>query len=352
MQRKKFERMEFSAIDIATFLEGEIIGDGNVKVNNVSKIETGKKGTLAFLANPKYENFIYNTEASIVLISKDLKLQKDVLPTLIKVDDAYQAFATLLEMYTHARQSVKLGLEQPCFVDDSAKYGDDVYIGAFAYVAKNVKIGTNVKVYPQVFIGKNVSVGDNTILFPGCKIYDDCVIGADCIIHAGAVIGSDGFGFAPQDDGSYKKIPQIGNVILEDNVEIGANTTIDCGTMESTIIRKGVKLDNLVQIAHNCEVGDNTVIAAHTGLAGTVKVGKNCMMGGQVGIAGHLEVGDNVQIGAQSGITKNIKGNQIILGSPAVPIKRAMKMYTIFRNLPELREEVIQLKKDIKQLKK
>jgi UDP-3-O-[3-hydroxymyristoyl] glucosamine N-acyltransferase len=343
--------MEFKATDIAAFLNGEIVGDGNTKVFNVSKIEEGKPGTLAFLANIKYENYIYETQASVVLVNKSFEPKKKIQATLIKVDDAYKAFASLLELYILAKSGLKTGIEQPSFIHESAKKGNDIYVGAFAYISKNVKIGNKVKIYPQVFIGENVTIGNDCILYAGAKIYDDSVIGNRCILHSGCVIGSDGFGFAPQEDGTYKKIPQIGNAILEDDVEIGANTTIDCGTMESTIIRKGVKIDNLVQVAHNCEVGENTVIAAQTGMAGTTKVGKSCKFGGQVGLAGHLTIGNNVQIGAQAGVSNSVKDNEIIFLTPAFNLKDALKSAVIFRNLPKLRDEVIQLQKEVKSLK-
>ncbi len=342
--------MKFKAADIASFLNGQIVGDSNVIVSSVSKIEEGKPGTLAFLANPKYENYIYSTQASIVLVNRSFEPKEAVKATLIKVDDAYQAFASLLDLYNKARSSELTGIEQPCYIDKSATYGKDIYAGAFSYVGRNARLGSGVKLYPQVCIGNNVIIGDNCILYSGVKIYDDCIIGNNCILHAGSVIGSDGFGFAQNTDGTYRKIAQIGNVILEDDVEIGANTTVDCGTMDSTIIRKGTKIDNLVQIAHNCEIGENTVIAAQCGLAGSTKVGKNCKFAGQVGIAGHLSIGDNVQIGAQSGVTKSIRDNQIVLSSPAFNYKDALKTYTIYRNLPKLREEINQLLKDVKSL--
>ena len=343
--------MEFNATEIAAFLNGEVVGNGDIKVSNVSKIEEGKPGTLSFLANVKYENHIYDTQASVVLVNKSFVPQRNISATLIKVDDAYKAFASLLELYLLAKSNLKTGIEQPCFIHEEAKYGKEIYVGAFAYISKNAKIGDNVKIYPHVFIGENVSIGDNCILYSGVKIYDDCVIGNRCILHSGCVIGADGFGFAPQQDSTYKKIPQVGNTVLEDDVEIGANTTIDCSTMDSTIIRKGVKIDNLVQIAHNCEIGENTVIAAQTGLAGTTKVGKNCKFGGQVGLAGHLTIGNNVQIGAQAGVTNSVKDNEILLMTPAFNIKDAIKTAVIFKNLPKLREEVIQLQKDVKLLK-
>ncbi|MBN1987244.1 MAG: UDP-3-O-(3-hydroxymyristoyl)glucosamine N-acyltransferase [Prolixibacteraceae bacterium] len=343
--------MEFKATDIAAFLNGEVVGNEDVKVFNVSKIEEGKPGTLTFLANLKYEHHIYDTGASIVLVNKTFVPKKQISATLIKVNDAYQAFASLLELVQQTKSIQKTGIEQPSFIHETATVGNDAYVGAFAYIGKNAKIGNNVKIYPQAFVGENVSIDDNCILYPGVKIYDDCRIGKRCILHAGAVIGSDGFGFAPQNDGTYKKIPQLGNVVLEDDVEIGANTTIDCGTMESTIIRKGVKLDNLVQVAHNCEIGENTVIAGQAGMAGTTKIGKNCKLGGQVGLAGHLTIGNNVQIGAQSGLSSSVKDNEILLMTPAFNVKDAVKSAIIFKKLPELRNDVIQLKKEIKLLK-
>lgn len=343
--------MKFKAEEIARYLNGEIVGDPTVTVDNVSKIEEGKAGTLAFLANPKYENYLYTSSASIVLVNRDFSPRQAVNTTMIKVDDAYQAFASLLDLYIKARESMKTGIEQPSYIHETSDLGENCWVAAFAYIGRNVKIGNHVKIYPHVFIGDNVIIGDGTTLYSGVKIYDDSLIGKRCNIHSGAVIGSDGFGFAPQEDNTYKKIPQIGNVIIEDDVEIGANTTIDCGTMGSTIIRKGVKLDNLIMVAHNCEIGENTVMAGHTGMAGTTKIGKNCKFAGQVGLAGHLTIGDNVQVGAQSGVTKDVKSDQIILGSPAMEIKHAVRMYTVLRNLPQLRQEVIDLQKELKKLK-
>jgi len=342
--------MEFKAADIASLLHGKVVGNDNVIVTAVSKIEEGRPGTLSFLANPKYESFIYSTDASVVLVNKNFVPKSEVKATMIQVNDVYESFASLLELYVQARENSLNGIEQPCYIDKNAKTGSQIYIGAFSYIGSNSKIGDGVKIFPHVYIGKNVTIGDNCTLYAGVKIYDDCTVGDRCIVHAGAVIGSDGFGFAVQDDNSYKKIPQIGNVIIEDDVEIGANTTIDCGTMDATVIKKGAKIDNLVQIAHNCIVGENTVIAAQTGLAGSTKVGKNCKFAGQVGIAGHLSIGDNVQIGAQSGVSKSIKDNQIVLASPAFNYKDALKTYTIYRNLPKLREELIQLQKDVKSI--
>jgi UDP-3-O-[3-hydroxymyristoyl] glucosamine N-acyltransferase len=342
--------MEFKAQNIAEFLNGTIEGDDNVSVNNVSKIEDGKAGTLAFLANPKYERYIYETKASIVLVNNSFKPEQEVKTTLIRVEDPYQAFASLLDLYEQAKK-MKTGIEQPSFMDDSSKVGEDIFFGAFAYLGKNSTLGNNVKIYPQVYIGSDVTVGNNTIIYAGAKIYDGSVIGNNCIIHAGAVIGSDGFGFAPTPDGAYKKIPQVGNVILEDDVEVGANTTIDCSTMGSTIIRQGTKLDNLIQIAHNCEIGENTVIAALVGIAGSTKIGKNCMFGGQVGIAGHLTIGDNVKIGAMAGVTNDIKSDRTVLGAPAMDHDKALKTYVVYRRLPQLRDQVNDLQKEVKELK-
>ena len=340
--------MDFKVTDIAAFLNGEIVGNGDVKVSNVSKIEEGKPGTLAFLANQKYENYIYDTKATAVLVNKDFIPKQKINTTLIKVEDAYQAFASLLDLYVQSKADLKKGIEQPSFIADSASLGEDIYLGAFAYIGKNSKVGDNTKIHPQVHIGDNVTIGENCIFYAGVKIYDDCVIGDNCIIHAGAVIGSDGFGFAPQKDGTYKKIHQIGNVIIEDDVEIGANTTIDCGTMGSTTIRKGVKLDNLIQIAHNVEVGAHTVMAAQAGISGSTKIGSNCMLGGQVGVAGHAKIGNNVLVGAQSGINTNVKDNQKLLGSPAIDIRTALRAYGLIKELPELRKEILALKKELK----
>lgn len=342
--------MEFKAQIIADFLGGTIEGDVNATVTDVAKIEEGRPGTLAFLSNPKYNKYLYNTEATIVIVNQDMQLEAEVKATLIRVPDAYKAFASLLELYQQAKGN-KTGIENPSFIDDSATLGNDVYCGAFAYIGKNVRIGNHVKIYPQVYIGDNSIIGDDSILFSGVKIYEDTRIGQACILHSGAVIGSDGFGFAPMEDGTYKKIPQVGNVILEDLVEIGANTTVDCATMGSTIIRKGTKIDNLVQIAHNVEIGENTVMASQTGIAGSTKVGSNCMFGGQVGVAGHITIGDHVSLGAMSGVNNSIKPNRTVLGAPAMDIAQAAKVFAIFRNLPRLREQVIDLEKQVAQLK-
>lgn len=342
--------MEFKAANIAEFLHGTIDGDENVSVHNVSRIEDGQPGTLAFLANPKYEKYIYETDASIVLVNKDFKPEQKVKCTLIRVDDAYQAFASLLDLYQQSK-GIKKGIEQPSYIDSSANLGEDIYMGAFAYVGAGSSVGNHTKIYPQVYIGSNVKIGNNTIIYAGVRIYDDSVVGDNCVIHSGAVIGSDGFGFAPLDGGSYQKIPQVGNVIIEDDVEIGANTTIDCSTMGSTIIHKGAKLDNLIQIAHNCEVGENTVMAALTGIAGSTKVGKNCVFAGQVGVAGHITIGDNVILGAMAGVANNVKSGKVLLGAPAMDHDKALKSYVVYRRLPEMREQLIQLQKEINELK-
>ena len=343
--------MEFKAQSIADFLGGTVDGDANVTVSGVAKIEEGTPGTLAFLSNPKYNKFLYETEASIIIVNNDFELEAEVKATLIRVPDAYKAFASLLEFYQQAKGK-KSGIENPSFVDSSATLGNDIYLGAFAYIGKNVRVGNHVMIYPHAYVGDNTIIGDDCILFSGVKIYEDTRIGQGCIIHSGAVVGSDGFGFAPTEDGTYKKIPQIGNVILEDLVEIGANTTIDRATMGSTIIRKGTKIDNLVQIAHNVEIGENTVICALTGISGSTKIGKNCRLGGQVGIVGHITIGDNVNIGAMAGVTGKIKSDKSFLGAPAMEISQAAKVFAIYRNLPQLREQVISLTKQVAQINK
>ncbi|PKQ66343.1 UDP-3-O-(3-hydroxymyristoyl)glucosamine N-acyltransferase [Labilibaculum manganireducens] len=343
--------MEFTAEDIAEFLNGEVDGNAKVKVTNVSRIEEGKPGTLSFLANPKYEHYIYSTQSSIVLVNKDFETEKEIETTLIRVDDAYQALAQLLEMYEQSKPQ-KTGIEEPSFVSKSSKLGEKIYIGAFAYIGSNVQIGNNVKIYPHCYVGDNVTIGDNTILNSGVKIYEGCKIGAECIFHSGVVIGGDGFGFAPSSANDYKKVPQVGNVLIEDHVEIGANTCVDRATMGSTIIRKGVKLDNLIQVAHNVEIDENTVIASQTGIAGSAKIGKNCMIGGQVGIVGHLSIADEVKIAAQSGIGRTVKKEGTVLqGSPAFDFGPYQKSYVLFKNLPKMREQIIELEKEIKRLK-
>jgi UDP-3-O-[3-hydroxymyristoyl] glucosamine N-acyltransferase len=344
--------MEFTAETIAGFLKGEIEGNPGVKVNAVAKIEEGHEGALSFLANPKYEQFLYGTKSSVVLVNKSFVPSGPVNATLIKVENAYEAFASLLRLVDQARPR-KQGIHASSVIEPSATIGGKVYIGALAYIGENCIIGEGSSLYPHVYIGDNTTLGKNCILFSGVKIYHDCVIGDGCIIHAGSVIGSDGFGFAPQSESEYMKIPQLGNVVIEDNVEIGANVTVDRATMGSTILRKGVKLDNLMQIGHNVEIGENTVMAAQSGIAGSTKVGKNCMIGGQVGIAGHIKIANGTKIGAQSGLLSPVKQEDtIILGYPAIDMKQFYKSSVIFKKLPELSTKVDSLGKEIELLKK
>ncbi|MBL7137396.1 MAG: UDP-3-O-(3-hydroxymyristoyl)glucosamine N-acyltransferase [Bacteroidales bacterium] len=344
--------MEFSARQIAELLGGAIDGNPEVMVSSLSKIEEGIPGTLTFLANPAYTQYIYKTGASLAIVKTSFKPDKP-LPeelTLIRVDDPYDAFAKILEIHA-GMTAKKSGISPQSVVSPSAKLGSDLYIGAFAYIGEEVKIGDRVQIYPQVYIGDNVQVGNGTILYPGVRIYHDCLIGNNCTIHGGAVIGSDGFGFVPQDDKNYRKVPQVGNVILEDNVEIGANTTIDRATIGSTILRQGVKLDNLIQIAHNVEIGENTVIAAQSGLSGSVKFGKNCMVGGQVGLVGHIMVADNVKIGARSGVENSLtQEGAIYFGAPAIEVSRALKNYVHWRNLDDIVKKLNTLEKQVKKL--
>src|SRR6478672_3508925 len=336
--------MKFTAAQIAGILEGEVVGNPNAEVSKLAKIEEGSKGSLTFLANPKYQNFIYSTKATITIVNKNFEPEQEITTTLIKVEDAYKAFSKLLEYYNQVKL-MKSGIEQPSVISENVEYGENLYLGSFCYVGKNVKIGNNVKIYPNTFIGDNVVIGDNVLLFAGVRIYSETEIGNNCTIHSGSIIGSDGFGFAPTEDGTYNKVPQIGNVILEDNVEIGACTTIDRATLGSTIIRKGVKLDNQIQIAHNVEIGENTVIAAQTGIAGSTKIGKNCMIGGQVGFAGHIVIGDNVRIQAQSGVGKNVKDGEVIQGSPSFNYGDWNKSYVHFRNLPKIVADLEDIKR-------
>ena len=336
--------MEFTAAQIAELLGGEVVGNPEITVNTLSKIEEGHPGSLSFLSNLQYTPYIYKTNASIVIVNRDFVPERAITSTLIKVDDAYVAFAKLLEFYNTVKNN-KTGIEQLSFVAPSSTLGDDCYVGAFAYVGERCTIGKNVKIHPHVFIGDDVTIGDNTNLFSGVKVYAECVLGNNVTIHGGSIIGADGFGFAPNSENSYNKIAQIGNVIIEDHVEIGASTTIDRATMGSTIIRKGVKLDNLIQVAHNVEIGENTVIAAQTGIAGSTKIGKNCLIGGQVGIIGHLKIGDNVKIAAQSGIGKNVPDGQVVQGSPAFGIGDYVRSYAMFRRLPEIASKLNDLEK-------
>jgi UDP-3-O-[3-hydroxymyristoyl] glucosamine N-acyltransferase len=339
--------VKFTAEQIATLLQGDIVGNPQEEVFKLAKIEEGTKGSLTFLANPKYTSFIYKTQASVTIVNKDFTPDNPITTTLIKVDDAYKAFSKLLEYYNQVKNN-KIGIEKPIFVSETASYQKDVYLGAFCYLGENVKLGKNVKIYPNVYVGDNVVIGDNVMIFSGAKIYSECIIGNNCVIHSGAIVGADGFGFTPNQEGVYSKVPQTGNVILEDNVDIGAGTTIDRATLGSTIIRKGVKLDNQIQIAHNVEIGENTVIAAQTGIAGSTKIGKNCMIGGQVGIVGHLTIGDNVRIQAQSGIGRNVKDNETLQGSPALNYGDYNKSYVHFKNLPKIVNRLNELEKNYK----
>ncbi len=338
--------MKFTAAQIAGILEGEVIGNPDAEVFKLAKIEEGTEGSLTFLANPKYANFIYTTKSTITIVNNDFLPENKLSTTLIKVEDAYQSFSKLLEYYNQVKL-MKSGIEEPSVISENVTYGENLYLGSFSYIGKNVVIGNNVKIYPNCFIGDNVSLGDNCILFAGVKIYSESEIGNNCTFHSGCVIGSDGFGFAPTEDGTFSKIPQIGNVIIENDVEVGANTTIDRATLGTTLIRKGVKLDNHIQVAHNVEIGENTVIAAQTGIAGSTKIGNNCLIGGQVGIAGHITIGNNVRIQAQSGVGKNVSDGEILQGSPAFGYADYSKSYVHFRNLPKIVTDLEELKKQI-----
>ena len=339
--------MTYTADQIAKFLNGTIEGDPNVSIHKLSKIESGEPGSLTFLANLLYTPYIYTTQASIVIVSKNFVPEQKITSTLIKVDNVYDAFARLLEIYDKAKFNKK-GVSANAAVSETSTIGNEVYIGDFTVISDNAVVGHNVKIFPQVFIGPNVNIGDDTIIYPGVKILNDSVIGKNCIIHAGVIIGGDGFGFAPQEDSNYRKVSQIGNVIIEDNVEIGSNTTIDRATLGSTIIRRGVKLDNLIQVAHNVEIGENTVIAAQTGISGSTRIGKNCMLGGQVGIVGHITIADNVKIGAQSGISSSIrKPGHIVIGTPAIDASIFKKSAVYFKNLNQLADDIQKLKKKI-----
>lgn len=339
--------MKFTAAQIAGILEGEVVGNPDAEVFKLSKIEEGTEGSLTFLANPKYTNYIYSTKATVTIVNNTFDPEQEITTTLIKVEDAYKSFSKLLEYYNQVKL-MKSGIEQPSVISEGVTYGSDLYLGSFCYIGKNVTIGNNVKIYPNSFIGDNVTIGDDCVFFAGVRIYSETVIGNRCTIHSGTIIGSDGFGFAPQEDGTYVKVPQIGNVIIEDDVEIGACTTVDRATLGSTIIRKGVKLDNHIQVAHNVEIGENTVIAAQTGIAGTTKIGKNCLIGGQVGFAGHLVIGDGVKIQAQSGIGKNLEAGEVVQGSPAFNYGDFAKSFVHFRNLPKIVTDLEELKNKIK----
>ena len=342
--------MEFSASQIATLLSGEIEGDGDVKINMLAKIQDARPGQISFLSNPKYENFIYSTNASAIIVDSNFSPKNQIKPTLIKVDDPYSAFTVLLEEYHKFVSYQKSGVEQPSFIGNNSTTGEDIYRGAFSYIGDEVKIGNSVKIYPHCYVGDNVEIGDNTILQSGVRLYANTKIGNHCVIHSGVVIGSDGFGFAPQQDGTYKTIPQIGNVVIGNNVDIGSNTIIDCATFhgDSTTINDGVKLDNLVQIAHNVNIGKNTVIAAQSGVSGSTVIGENCIIGGQVGIAGHLTLGNKTNLGAQAGLGKSQpQGNINLMGSPAIGLKDYYKSYALFRNLPDLSTRLKQLEEKV-----
>ncbi len=337
--------MKFTAAQIAGILDGEVYGNPDAEVYKLAKIEEGTTGSLTFLANTKYANYLYSTSATIVIVNKSYELENEVKATLIKVDDAYSSFSKLLEYYNQVKL-MKSGIEQPSVISEGVTYGDDLYLGSFCYIGKNVSIGNNVKIYPNSFIGDNVVIGDGCVFFAGVRIYSETEIGNHVTIHSGSIIGSDGFGFAPQEDGSFTKIPQIGNVVIEDDVEIGSCSTVDRATLGTTYIRKGAKLDNQIQVAHNVEIGENTVIAAQTGIAGSTKIGKNCMIGGQVGIAGHITIGNFVKIQAQSGIGKSLKDGEVVQGSPAFNYGDFAKSFVHFRNLPKIVDEIEELKKN------
>ncbi|NDF99303.1 MAG: UDP-3-O-(3-hydroxymyristoyl)glucosamine N-acyltransferase [Chitinophagia bacterium] len=343
--------MQFTAAQLASLIGATIEGDAEVSVHAFGKIEEAQPGQLSFLANPKYEEHLYTTNASLVILNKDFVLRQPVAATLLRVNDAYSSFATLLDIYQKMQQSNLTGIQQPSYVASSATIGEDVFIGAFAYISQEVTIGKNSKIYPHCFIGNNVTIGENCVLHAGVKIYHQCQLGSNVIIHAGTVIGSDGFGFAPKADGSLQKVPQIGHVIIEDNVEIGANTTIDRATIGATIVRKGAKLDNLIQIAHNVEVGDSTVIAAQAGISGSTKIGKGVMIGGQAGIVGHIQVGDAAKVNAQSGVTKSIEKGKAVTGTPAADYTQSLRSQALVRQLPELEKRIKELENIIKSLK-
>ncbi|MEI2822644.1 MAG: UDP-3-O-(3-hydroxymyristoyl)glucosamine N-acyltransferase [Chitinophagaceae bacterium] len=342
--------MTFPASQIALLINGKVAGNPDVAVSAFGKIEEAQEGQLTFFANPKYEDYLYSTKASVIIINEAYDLKQKVNATLIKVPDAYTAFATLLGKYQEIMQQQLTGIQEPSYISRTAKYGQQVFIGAFAFLGENVTVGNNTKIFPNVYLGDQVTVGDNTIIHPGVKIYHGCKIGSNVIIHAGTVIGSDGFGFAPQADGSLQKVPQIGNVVVEDNVEIGANATIDRATMGSTIIKSGAKLNNLIQIAHNVEVGHSTVIAAQAGISGSTKIGNGVMIGGQAGLAGHLHVGDGAKINAQAGLGKSLKPGAAVTSSPAYDYGQAIRSQAVARTLPEMEKRIKELEILVKQL--
>ncbi len=342
--------MNFPASQISLLVNGKIEGDPNVVVNSFGKIEEAKEQQLTFFSNPKYEDFLYSTRASVIILNEAYELKQPVKATLIRVPDAYSAFAVLLSKYQEIMQQQLTGIQQPSYIAKTAEYGDKVFIGAFAYLGEKVKVGNNTKIYPNAYIGDNVTIGDNCIIHPGVKIYHDCVIGNNVTIHGGTIIGSDGFGFAPQADGSFAKVPQIGNVKIEDHVEIGANTTIDRATIGSTLIKRGAKLDNLIQVAHNVEIGNSSVIAAQAGISGSTKIGNGVMIGGQAGIVGHIQLGDGSKVNAQSGVSKSIEPGKAVTGSPAYDYTSALRSQAVNRRLPELEKRVKELEALVKQL--
>lgn len=340
--------MEFSAIEIASILEGEVKGNPDVKVSTLSKIEEGKEGSISFLSNLKYEPYLYSTQASIVIVSKGFVPEKEVIPTLICVEDAYKAFTKLLTYANHLKNK-KVGIEANSQIHENTKLGENVYVGSFVFIDDNVEIGNEVMIYSNVDVGQNVTIGEGSVIHSGVRLYADTKIGKNCIIHSNTVIGADGFGFTPTEDGTLQKVPQIGNVVIGDNVEIGSSCTIDRATLGSTLIRSGVKLDNQIQIAHNVEINENTVIASQTGIAGSTKIGRNCMIGGQVGIVGHLKIGDFVQIQAQSGVNGNVADYGKVYGSPSMDASDFRKSYVYFRNFPSIIKRLEELEKEIKQ---
>jgi UDP-3-O-[3-hydroxymyristoyl] glucosamine N-acyltransferase len=345
------DNMQFTAQQIALLINGKIEGNPDACIRSFGKIEEAADGQLSFLANPKYEEYLYSTGASVIIVNESQEIRQPISATLIRVANAYSAFATLLSQYQSMVAQQLTGIQEPNYISKSAKLGDNLFIGAFTYIGENAVIANNVKMFPGVYIGNNVQIGENCMLHPGVRIYHDCILGNNVTVHAGTVIGSDGFGFAPQADGSFKKVPQIGNVVIEDNVEIGANATIDRATMGSTLIKAGAKLDNLIQVAHNVEVGHNTVIAAQAGVSGSTKIGNNVMIGGQAGIVGHIQIADGVKINAQSGVSKSIKTpNAAVTGSPAFDYTSALRSQAVSRNLPDLEKRIIDLENLVKQL--
>ena len=343
--------MQFSATQIAVLIDGKVEGNPNITVSSFGKIEEAQQGQLAFFSNPKYEEYLYSTKASVIIVNEAYELKQSIHATLIRVSDAYAAFAILLNKYQEMITQQLNGKQEPSYVAKTASYGENVFIGAFAYLGENVKVGNHTKIFPNAYVGDNVTIGDKSIIHPGVKIYHDCIVGNHVTIHAGTVIGSDGFGYAPQTDGSFQKVPQIGNVVIENNVEIGANTTIDRATLGSTIIKSGAKLDNLIQVAHNVEVGNNTVIAAQAGISGSTKIGNGVIIGGQAGLAGHINIADNVKINGQSGVNKSIKTAGVsVTGTNAYDYTKAMRSMAIARNLPEMEKRITELEALIKQL--